>query len=96
MQKYTPDSRLDNISPIPTRFDPRKMLPDTGTATEFAWERIPTFPLYKKPMGKRILAIYAVSTTLGFAGAWFGAAIFDHINLKIDSIRDRLDIVPYK
>lgn len=96
MQKYTPDSRLNDISPIPTRFDKRKMLPDTGTALEFSWARIPTFPVYKRPMGKRIMAIYALSTTLGFAAAWFGAATFDHINLKIDSFRDRLDIIPYK
>ncbi|PIC28741.1 hypothetical protein B9Z55_020558 [Caenorhabditis nigoni] len=96
MQKYTPDSRLNDIAPIPTRFDRRKMLPDTGTALEFSWARIPTFPIYKKPMGKRIIAVYILSATVGFAAAWFGAATFDHINLKIDSYRDRLDILPYK
>ncbi|CAL2046007.1 hypothetical protein CAEBREN_06017 [Caenorhabditis brenneri] len=96
MQKYKPDVRFDNLTLIPTRFDRRKMLPDTGTPAELAWARIPTFPIYKKPLGKRIIGIYFLSTTIGFAAAWFGAATFDHINLKIDSIRDRLDIVPYK
>uniref|UniRef100_A0A1I7UVY1 Deltameth_res domain-containing protein n=2 Tax=Caenorhabditis tropicalis TaxID=1561998 RepID=A0A1I7UVY1_9PELO len=96
MQKYKPDSRLDGITRIPTRFDQRKMLPDTGTAAEFGWSKIPTIPMYRKPMAKRIFAIYFLSSTIGFATAWFGAATFDHINLKIDSFRDRLDIVPYK
>ncbi|CAR64655.1 Essential MCU regulator, mitochondrial [Caenorhabditis elegans] len=71
------------------------MLPDIGTSAEFTFSRVPVFPGLRKP-GKRIIAIYLASASIGFAAAWFGAATFDQVNLKIDSYKDRLDIVPYK
>ncbi|CAI2353388.1 unnamed protein product [Caenorhabditis sp. 36 PRJEB53466] len=94
--KYIPDARLDDISLIPTRFDRRKMLPDATMAADYPWTRIPALPVNKRPIGRRIFAVYFLSTTIGFAAAWFGATTFDHINLKIDSFRDRMDLVPYK
>uniref|UniRef100_A0A8R1EHA4 Uncharacterized protein n=1 Tax=Caenorhabditis japonica TaxID=281687 RepID=A0A8R1EHA4_CAEJA len=94
---YSPDKFLDKISKIPLSFEKPKIVQGAEKKSAgYPWRRIGELSMQNRPIGRQLFVVCFLSITFGFATASFGAKTFDHINLKIDSFRDRMEIAPYK